>query len=53
LKSISDFQIVIAIAIPIKTFPEKSLIDFHFEFDQRFPDQNRSAIFRSKSDPDF
>jgi hypothetical protein len=28
-KSISDFRIAIVIATPIKTVPEKSLIDFH------------------------
>jgi len=32
-----------------KTIPENSVIDFHFNFDQRFPDQNRSLKFIFKS----
>jgi hypothetical protein len=28
-----------------KTGPEKSLIDFQFEIDPRFPDQNRIPVF--------
>jgi len=47
----------------LKTVPEKSVIDFDPEIDQRFSDQNRSAIEKqfqdhkyrrnTKSDPDF
>jgi len=32
-----------------KTVPEKSVIDFDPEIDQRFSDQNRSAFFIFKS----
>jgi len=32
-----------------KPFRKKTVIDFHFEFDQRFLDQNRILIFILKS----
>jgi len=32
-----------------KTVPEKSVIDFHFKIDQRFPDQNRIPFFVLKT----
>jgi hypothetical protein len=51
LKSDPEFIFSIAIVIPIKNVPEKSGIDFHGEFDQRFLYENLSAISGSKSDP--
>jgi hypothetical protein len=38
-----------AIGSRSKTGPEKSVIDFDPEIDQRFSDQNRSAFFIFKS----